>query len=133
MAAAKTNSNTPANPIEEATRKVTEFNEEASQKVAALAEQTTTQLTALNEEAAQKFAAFAEQTTQKLTELTEQANVTQKHQTLAAIDSYEQAVLALVDTYEKAAVEPKVELPNIAGVTREITTAYTAAARQYVS
>ena len=58
--------------------------------------------------------------------------MTQKQQTLAAIDSYEQAVLALVDTYEKGAIEPKIELPNIAGVTREITTAYTAAARQFV-
>jgi len=111
MAAAKTNGTTTANPIEEATKKVTE----------------------LNEAATQKLAAFAEQATQTLTEYTEQAKVTQKEQTLAAIDSYEQAVLALVDTYEKTAIEPKVELPDIAGATREITTAYTAAARQFVS
>ena len=81
MAAAKTNGNTTANPIEEATKKVTELNEEATQKVTALAEETTKKLTALNEEATQKLAAFAEQTSQQLTELTEQAKATQKQQT----------------------------------------------------
>ena len=79
MAAANTKSTT-ANPIEEAAKKVTEFNEEATQKVTVLAEENTAQLTALNEEATQKLAAFAEQTTKQLTALTEQAQATQKEQ-----------------------------------------------------
>jgi len=84
------------------------------------------------EEATQKFAALAEETTKQFTEFAEQAKATQKQQSLDAIDSYEQAVLALVDDFEKAATEPKPELTNIVDVTREMTTAYTAAARQLV-
>ena len=38
MAAAKTSGNTTANPIEDATKKLAELNEEATQKVTALAE-----------------------------------------------------------------------------------------------
>jgi transcription termination factor NusB len=132
MAAAKTNGNATAKPAEDATKQVAELNDEATQKVAALAEETTKKLTELNEDATQKLAAFAEETTKQITELAEQAKATHKQQTLDAIDSYEQAVLALVESYEKAATEPKPELTNIAGVTREITTAYTAAARQLV-
>ena len=59
-------------------------------------------LAELNEEAAQKLAVFAEQATKQLTEFTEQA----------------------------ATEQPKVEIPNLADVTREFTTAYTTAARQ---
>ena len=96
MAAAKTSGTT--NPIEDATKKIAE----------------------LNEEAAQKLAAFAEQ-----------AKAAQKRQSLAAIDAYEQAVIALAESFEQAASEqPKVEIPNLADVTREFTTAYTTAARQ---
>ena len=41
--------------------------------------------------------------------------------------------MALADSFEQAAAEqPKVEIPNLADVTREITTAYTSAARQLV-
>ena len=59
--------------------------------------------------------------------------MTQKQQSLAAIDAYEQAVMALADSFEQAASEqPKVEVPNLADITREITTAYTTAARQLV-
>jgi uncharacterized Fe-S cluster-containing protein len=132
MAAAKTNGKATANTVEDATKKVTELNDEATQQVAALAEETTKKLAELNEDATQKLAAFAEETTKQLNELAEQAKATQKQQTLDAIDTYEQAVLALVESYEKAATEPKPELTNIAGVTRDITTAYTAAARQLV-
>ena len=104
MAAVKTSGNTTANPIEDATKKVVELNEEATQKVTALAEQATKQLT----------------------EFAEQAKAAQKQQSLAAIDAYEQAVLALADSFEQAANEqPKVEVPNLAYITREITTAYT--------
>ena len=72
-------------------------------------------------------------TTKQLTELAEQAKAAQKQQSLAAIDAYEQAVMALADSFEQAAAEqPKVEVPNLADVTREFTTAYTTAARQLV-
>ena len=72
--------------------------------------------------------AYAEQATKQLTEVAEQAKAAQKQQSLAAIDAYEQAVLALADSFEQAATEqPKVEIPNLADVTREITTAYTSA------
>ena len=109
MATAKTSGSTTANPIDDAAKK----------------------LAALNEEATQKLAAFAEQATKQLTEFTEQAKVAQKQQSLAAIDAYEQAVMALADSFEQAATEqPKVEVPNLADVTREFTTAYTTAARQ---
>jgi transcription termination factor NusB len=131
MAAAKTNGNATAKPVEE-TKKVTELNDETTQKVAALAEETTKKMTDLNDDATQKLAAFAEEATKQLTELAEQAKATQKQQTLDAIDSYEQAVLGLVASYEKAATEPKPEVTTIVGATREITTAYTAAARQLV-
>ena len=111
MAAAKTSGNSTVNPIEYATKKVAE----------------------LNEEAAQKLAAFAEQATKQLTEFTEQAKAAQKQHSLAAIDAYEQAVMHLADSFEQAASEqPKVEVPNLAYITREITTAYTSAARQHV-
>ena len=85
MATSKTSGNTTANPVEDATKKLAELNEEAAQK----------------------------------------------QQSLAAIDAYEQAVMALADSFEQAASEqPKVEIPNLADVTREFTTAYTSAARQ---
>jgi hypothetical protein len=99
MAAAKTNGNTAANPLQDAT---------------------------------ETLAAFARETTEKLTELTEQARASQKRHSLVAIDSYEHAVLAVVDSYEKAATDPNAELTNFAGATRELTTAYTAAARRLV-
>ena len=39
--------------------------------------------------------------------------------------------MALADSFEQAATEQrKVEIPNLADVTREFTTAYTTAARQ---
>jgi len=79
-----------------------------------------TKVAELNEEATQKVAAFAEQ-----------AKAAQKWQSLAAIDAYEQAVIALAESFEQAATEQtKVEVPNLADVTREFTTAYTTAARQ---
>ena len=83
-------------------------------------EDATKKVAELNEEAAQKLAAFAEQATKQLTEFTEQAKAAQKQQSLAAIDAYEQA----------ATEQRKVEIPNLADVTREFTTAYTTAARQ---
>ncbi len=111
MAAVTTSGNTTANPIEDATKKFAE----------------------LNEEATQKLTEYAEQTTKQLTDLAEQAKAAQKQQGLAAIDAYEQAVMALADSFEQAAAEqPKVEVPSLADVTREITIAYTGAARQLV-
>ena len=56
----------------------------------------------------------------------------------AAVDSYETSVLALLDSYEKAASKSKVDwVPTVAaaqaGFSREITKAYTSAARELAS
>jgi hypothetical protein len=79
-----------------------------------------------------------EEATQKVTELGEQAFENGKKVGNAYLDSYEKLVLTLADTYEKAAAQTKIEwletaVAAQAGLTRELTKAYPAAARELVS
>jgi hypothetical protein len=75
--------------------------------------------------------------TRKVTELNEKAVENGKKLGAAYLDSYENAVLTMVDSYEKVAAQTKVEwlesaVAAQARVTREMTKAYTASARELV-
>ena len=70
-----------------------------------------------------------------VTEFTEKATANGKKASAVYLDSYEKAVLKLADSYEKAAGATKVDWIETlasaqAGFTREVTKAYTAAARE---
>ena len=74
----------------------------------------------------------------RLTELNEKALANSRKAGAAYLTSYENAVVSLADTYQKAAGASRVEW--VSGVAaaqadfaREITKAYTAAARELVS
>jgi hypothetical protein len=73
-----------------------------------------------------------------VTDFTEKATANGKKAGAAYLDSYEKAVLTLADTYEKAASATKVDwietlASTQAGFAREVTKAYTAAARDAVA
>jgi hypothetical protein len=73
--------------------------------------------------------------TNPVSEFTEKATANGKKAGAAYLDSYEKTVLKLADTYEQAAVASKVDwIESIgsaqAGFAREVTKAYTAAARE---
>jgi hypothetical protein len=75
---------------------------------------------------------------ERLAELNEKAAANSRKATTAYLTSYENAVVSLADTYEKAAGASRVEwVSSVASVqadfTRELTKAYTAAARELVS
>ena len=90
------------------------------------------------ENAAERAAEISEQAAKRVAELNEQAVTEGKKAGAAYLTSYEQAVLSLVDTYEKAAGATKVEwvasfATAQADLTREVTKAYTSAARELVA
>ena len=73
-----------------------------------------------------------------VSDFTEKATANGKKAGAAYLDSYEKAVLTLADTYEKAAGATKIDWIETvasaqAGFTREVTKAYTAAARDLVA
>jgi hypothetical protein len=75
---------------------------------------------------------------ERVAELNEKAVVNGKKAGAAYLSSYEKAVVSLADSYEKAAAATKVEwIANLAtaqaDVSREVTKAYTSAARDFVS
>ena len=75
---------------------------------------------------------------ERVAELNEKAVVNGKKAGVAYLSSYEKAVLSLADSYEKAAGATKVEwIANLATAqadfSREVTKAYTSAARDFVS
>jgi hypothetical protein len=75
---------------------------------------------------------------ERVAELNEKAVVNGKKAGAAYLSSYEKAVLSLADSYEKAAGATKVEwIANLATAqadfSREVTKAYTSAARDFVS
>ena len=75
---------------------------------------------------------------ERVAELNEKAVVNGKRAGAAYLSSYEKAVLSLADSYEKAAGATKVEwIANLATAqadfSREVTKAYTSAARDFVS
>jgi hypothetical protein len=79
-----------------------------------------------------------EAATERLTELNEKAAANSRKAGAAYLSSYENAVLSLADSYEKAAGASRVEWVGTvasaqADFAREITKAYTAAARELVS
>jgi hypothetical protein len=81
---------------------------------------------------------FLETATERLEELGEKAAATSKKVSESYLSSYEKAVSVLADTYEKATGASKIEwLASIGSVqaqaTREMTRAYTSAAREFVS
>lgn len=76
--------------------------------------------------------------TGRLTEFNERAAANGRKAGAAYLDSYEKAVLSLADSYEKTAEATKVDwLTTLASAqadfTREVTKAYTGAAREFVS
>jgi hypothetical protein len=75
---------------------------------------------------------------ERVAELNEKAVVNGKKAGAAYLSSYEKAVLSLADSYEKAAGATNVEwIANMATAqadfSREVTKAYTSAARDFVS
>jgi hypothetical protein len=75
---------------------------------------------------------------ERVAELNEKAVVNGKKAGAVYLSSYEKAVLSLADSYEKAAGATKVEwIANLATAqadfSREVTKAYTSAARDFVS
>jgi hypothetical protein len=79
-----------------------------------------------------------EAATEKVAELNEKAAANGRKASAAYLTSYEKAVLSLADSYERAAGATKLDW--VAGVataqadfTREVTKAYTNAARELVS
>ena len=73
-----------------------------------------------------------------VSDFTEKATANGKKANAAYLDSFEKTVLTLADSYEKAAAATKVDwIETIAsaqaGFTREVTKAYTAAARDVVA
>ena len=79
-----------------------------------------------------------ETATERLSELNEKAVTTSRKAGASYLSSYENAVLSLADSYEKAAGTSRVEWVGTvasaqADFAREITKAYTAAARELVS
>jgi hypothetical protein len=79
-----------------------------------------------------------EAATERLGELNEKAVSNSRKASAAYLTSYENAVVSLADTYEKTAGASRVEwISSVASVqadfARELTKAYTAAARELVS
>jgi hypothetical protein len=77
-------------------------------------------------------------TTGRITEFNERAAANGRKAGAAYLDSYEKSVLSLVDSYQKTAEATKVDwLSTLASAqadfTREVTKAYTGAARELVS
>ena len=75
---------------------------------------------------------------EKVTELNEKAVANGKKAGAAYLASYEKAVVSLADSYEKAATATKVDwVASVAtarpAIPREVTKAYTGAARDLVS
>jgi hypothetical protein len=73
-----------------------------------------------------------------VSDFTEKATANGKKANAAYLDSFEKTVLTLADSYEKAAAATKVDwietiVAAQAGFTREVTKAYTAAARDVVA
>lgn len=90
------------------------------------------------ENAAERVAEINEQTAKRVAELNEQAVANGKKAGAAYLTSYEKAVLTFADSYEQAAGATKVEwVASIAtaqaDLTRELTKAYTSAAREFVA
>jgi hypothetical protein len=80
----------------------------------------------------------AETKANPVTDFSERAVANGKKAGAVYVDSYEKAALSLVDSYEKAAEASKVDWVTTlaaaqAGFTREVTKAYTSAARELVS
>jgi hypothetical protein len=78
-----------------------------------------------------------ETASERLAEIGEKTAANSLKASAAYLNSYENAVLSLADSYEKAAGASRVEwVATVAGVqadfTREITKAYTTAARELV-
>ena len=77
--------------------------------------------------------------TTSLTDFADKATASSKKATAAYLDSYEKSVVTLADSYEKAAAATNVDwwLETVvsaqAGFARELTKAYTGAARELVS
>ena len=79
-----------------------------------------------------------ESATERLAELNEKAVANGRKASATYLNSYENAILSLADSYEKAAGASRVEWVTTvasaqADFTREITKAYTAAARELVA
>jgi hypothetical protein len=79
-----------------------------------------------------------EAVTDRLTELNDQAVANGKKAGAAYLTSYEKTVLTLVDSYEKAAGATRLDWVSTlataqADFTREVTKAYTSAARELVA
>jgi len=79
-----------------------------------------------------------ESAAERLTELNERAVAGSRKAGAAYLTSYENTVLSLADSYEKAAGASRVDWVGAvasaqADFTREVTKAYTAAARELVS
>jgi hypothetical protein len=79
-----------------------------------------------------------ESAAERLAQLNEKAVANSRKANAAYLTSYENAVVSLADTYEKAAGASRVEwLSSVASVqadfARDLTKAYTAAARELVS
>ena len=79
-----------------------------------------------------------ENAAERLTELNQKAVAGSRKAGAAYLTSYENAVLSLADSYEKAAGATRVQWVTTvaaaqADVTREVTKAYTAAARELVA
>ena len=78
-----------------------------------------------------------EKVTERLTDLNEKAVSTGKRTSTVYLDSYEKTVTAIADSYEKALGATRIEWPGTvataqADFTRELTKAYTSAARGLV-
>jgi hypothetical protein len=99
---------------------------------------TTKSSTTAADDVTAKVTELTEETNKKVADLVEKAVASQKELTLAAIDSYEDSVLKLVDSTEKAVADSGVDwlkdayAPQ-AKATRELTSAYVAAARKLVN
>jgi hypothetical protein len=79
-----------------------------------------------------------EHAAERVAELNEKAVANSRKAGAAYLDTYEKTVLSLADSYEKAAGATKVDwLASVAtaqaDLTRELTKAYTSAAREFVS
>jgi hypothetical protein len=90
------------------------------------------------ENATERVAEISEQTAKRVAELNEQAVTNGKKAGAAYLTTYEKAVLSLADSYEKAGGATKVEwvasfATAQADLTRELTKAYTSAAREFVA
>jgi hypothetical protein len=76
--------------------------------------------------------------TERVVELNEKAVANGKKASGAVLDTYEKAVVSFTESYEKAAGATKVDwivsaATAQADLTRELTKAYTSAAREFVS